>query len=228
MRFEPVPRTNQAKTAGEQVRINMVRTSNGETITLDIPDFSGETFRKHFENREWDPEFRDAIADLQGIVLFINPDDLNNRPRLLILENEYKQILGIKEDNDVVDFVPYDTSHTSNQVKLVDCLQFIEKYGRIARPIKISIAISMWDRLELVGNKLTPEEWTKLQLPLLYQYMFCNSEIFETKYFGVSSQGGNYDDRESLAVGNAMERVKVVEGTVQNHDICRPILWITE
>ncbi len=229
MRFEPVPRTNQAKLQGEQVIINVIDNENGETFSLDIPDFSGETFKKQFENREWDLEFQSAVEGLHGMVLFINPTDENNMPKLLQLINEIQQFYGISENNDGVQFVPYDSSHTCNQVKLIDCLQFLARYGKTSYPLKVSIVISLWDKVEPIAEYThIPEIWVEKHLPLLHQFLTTNSETFNCCYFGISSQGGDYDQRESLAELDPMKRVRVCEGGTISNDISKPILWITK
>lgn len=230
MSFNPVPRTSQTKTKGEQVVINIKKTSTDESISLDIPDFSGETFKNHFDNREWDTDYVETIKNLDGIILFVNPTDENNKPKLLVLRNEILQnFYGINPTNEGVAFIPYDTSHTSNQVKLVDCLQFIEKYSEIKWPIKLSLVVSLWDKVdEAYEGVINPELWIKQNLPLLFQYLNCNKEIFISNYFGISAQGGDYKDREALAELDPMKRVKVREGDNIHEDISRPILWITE
>lgn len=227
MRLEPVPRTNHTKLQGESVSINVINNSDGEKFSLQIPDFSGETFRRQFENREWDQEFEETVRGLSGMMLFINPTDVNNRPKLLIARNEAEQALGIFNTNHGVEFKPYSTEDTCNQVKLADCLQFITQYASTRFPIKLAVVVSMWDQVQTLGEESSPTDWIKYQTPLLYQYLSCNSEYFCTKFFGISSQGGDYEEREKIVELDSMKRVLVVDDFSASNDITQPIVWIT-
>ncbi len=228
MSFEPVLRT-PLKNSGEKVTINVVDKITGKTIELNIPDFSGETFRSHFDQREWTEEFKEILKDTSGVLLFVNPTQTNNMPKLVIREHELMRLFGEEPNNDGVIFEKYDPSHTPNQVKIVEELQFFEKYGDIESPLKIAIIISQWDDVDKAKENLpAPEQWLKHHLPLLYQYCKCNSSIFQVRVYGISAQGGDYRDREELAEKNHLERVFITDGNECNNDILKPIIWVTE
>ena len=51
---------------------------------------------------------------------------------------------------------------------------------------------------EFKQDKVTPKEYIKIKLPLLYQYLEFNSKLFDYEIWGVSAQGGDFDDEDDL------------------------------
>ena len=66
--------------------------------------------------------------------------------------------------------------------------------------LNIRFVVSAWDLVEkeFETDKLTPEGYIKTKLPLLYQYLMCNAEKFNYEIWGVSAQGGDFNDKEDL------------------------------
>lgn len=225
--FTPVFRTSQSII--ERVVISMRRTSTGEVFTLDIPDVSGEAFRRQFQSRDWDTDFKSVIDDTEGILLFIDPMDAKNSPTLLYHEHEHYRFFGdvppAKGQKGI-----WSHEHVPNQVKLVDFLQMVN-YHKPRTISSISIIVSCWDLVEKTADPQTPLEWCKIKMPLLYQFLTANEDTFKTKYFGVSAQGGNYDDAETLKTMQEkppMERIMIVDGHEKTNKILSPILWIID
>lgn len=229
--FEKVPRTNPGVI--EPVIMNLKNIQTGELISLDIPDFSGEIFREHFDNREWTIELYELFNEVAGVLLFINPDDPKNRPSLVSDAIEAANILGEAPPvvNDLTKLISWNSSHTSNQVKMVEHLQMISYYKPEILPMKIGIIISAWDKVEDMANpQILPEQWLKLNLPLLYQYLITNKQDFVLEIFGVSAQGIDYKNKEGvdkLAESSAEERICVKRGNVISKDIAEPITWVS-
>lgn len=207
----------------EQVSIPLLNKTDGQIIKLSIPDISGETFRSQFLTREWDDDFDKLLEDISGIIMFIDPRDEKNMPRLIFQENQHHRIFGdvLKNDNRET---PWTEDLVPSQVKLVDFLQMVD-YHKSGNQ-KISIIVSCWD---LVKGGLTPEEWCAINTPLLYQYIVSNDSIYKTKFFGVSSQGGNYDTRRAeLLKIQPLQRIIVTDGQTNSNNILDPIIWITD
>ncbi len=229
--FEKVPRTNPGVI--EPVLMNLKNVKTGEIILLDIPDFSGEIFREHFDNREWSKELFELFDEIVGTLIFINPNDHKNRPALVSDAIEAAAILGEVPPliNDLSKLIPWDSTHTSNQVKLVEHLQMISYYKDEILPMKIGIIISAWDKVEDIKEpKVYPEEWLKLHLPLLYQYLTTNQSNFICEYFGISAQGVDYDDKDGineLFDVPAEDRICVKQGNNIFNDIAQPISWVS-
>ena len=62
---------------------------------------------------------------------------------------------------------------------------------RESRPIALGVVVSAWDVISALDENWRPEEFVHKRLPLLWQYLTSNPEIFRVRYYGVSAQGGN-------------------------------------
>lgn len=229
LQCKKVTRTNLAKT--ENVKMNLLKSSNSENVLIEIPDISGELFSNHFQLREWSKDYDSLINEINGILLFINPADKKNRTDFIVDANEMESELGgTVEGNESVDFATWSEEFTSNQVKLVETLQFIESRKNSGLPLKISVIVSRWDLVESDGGG-TARSWVQLQMPLLYQYLICNSHQFNTAFYGVSAQGCNYDDPEEVKRMfdlEPFERPLVKADSEFINDLTAPIVWLTE
>lgn len=222
---EEVIRTNQNKI--EEVIINIKHKLSEKSMRLWIPDMRGETFNSQFEHREWDEEFDSILDKAYGMLLFVDPRDIKNKPRLIFKENQPFKVFGETMINDnpqqswTEDLAP-------SQVKLVDFLQMIDFHKpNVLR--KISVVVSCWDEIK---TETDPEIWCKKEVPLLYQYLYSNDHLFDVKYFGVSAQGGSYEKVGAkdllLQLDDPLQRIKVTDGKLETNNILSPILWITD
>lgn len=217
---------------GNTVIMNIRSNETGEEALLEIPDFGGEIFTMHFDSREWSIEFDKLLNEINGVILFINPCEVNNHPKLLIYENEILRYFGEESFTDSTDKVEWSKNFVPHQVKLVETLQFIEYYKLKNKSLKLSIVISAWDLVaKEYGSSYAPATWVGTNLPLLFQYLNCNEDIYKVKYFGVSAQGGDYEvskDLNELTTKEPEHRILVKEDDNVSNDIGRPILWVLE
>ena len=242
-----VTRTNLNES--ETVQMNVLNTASEKNLILEIPDISGELFNSHFQNREWDTYYENIVNQMGGILLFVNPKDKRNRAQYIAdalaiefeMENEFNEkaesnaqdtLETQKEPTEIssVNFPQWSEEHTSNQVKLVETLQFIASRIEIHIPMRISVVISRWDLIEDNGSG-TPLSWFYTKMPLLHQYLICNEAIFQFQVFGVSAQGGDYmknDERSRLLSLEPHDRVIVKLENSFINDISIPIIWLTE
>lgn len=225
--FKPVSRTNPKSET--TVLMNIKNNSNGEKAILEIPDFSGEVFRDHFDTREWSKEHDELLNEVDGILLFINPSEERNRPQFITLENEILRYFGEEPEVKPTQQEEFNLNFVPHQVKLVEILQFMEFYKPKKKPMKVSIVISAWDLVmeNYESKSSSPVKWTATHLPLLFQYIVSNENIFNVQYFGVSAQGGDYDSEEieELMKKKPEERIHVREEDSISTDITKPILW---
>ena len=247
LRCKKVTRTNLNES--ETVRMNVLNASSGKNLILEIPDISGELFNSHFQHREWDSDYENIVRQMGGVLLFINPKDKRNRAQYIAdaveiefeieaeLNEELKSDIQValetpKEPTAVnsIDFPQWSEEQTSNQVKLVETLQFIASQIEVQSPMRISVVISRWDLIEANGSE-TPLSWLQTKMPLLHQYLICNDDIFKLQVFGVSAQGGDYSrehERNRLLGLEPHDRILVkIENSFIN-DIAEPIIWLTE
>lgn len=122
------------------------------------------------------------------------------------------------------EILEWDAKYAAYQAKLVDLLQIASSL-RGAKPARLAVVISAWDRCE--KEKLEPEAWIKARLPLLYQYLLANADVCGFAVFGVSAQGAELTNPGALLdTIRASDRIKVVRGTEESKDLTRPIQFL--
>jgi hypothetical protein len=107
----------------------------------------------------------------------------------------------------------------------VDVLQFVMWLREERQLPRIALMISAWD---LVTAPLSPPEWLERRLPLLSQFLMASVRDRELRVYGISAQGGDLQrDRAALQLArNASERIRVIEGRKEHHDLSAPIKWL--
>jgi hypothetical protein len=211
------------------ISMKLVDANNSHCMDLIIPDLSGETFIDQWITRRWTVDFQEKVSGANGAILFIHPGYIDEGIRIdqvnIISSEISSEVDNIPESN-VTTPVEWDPRKVPTQVQLVEILQFFEGFNEIHSPFKITIFISAWDLLRNI--KKTPDEWLKAQLPLLYQYLQSNEDIFPYQIFGVSAQGGNYpiEQERLLRITEPIERIKVIGHGINSHDLTIPIVWL--
>lgn len=222
---EQVIRTN--KNSLEDVRISIKHNASGKIWTLDIPDLKGERFIRQFEFRQWDEDFERVLQEVDRLILFVDPRDTMNSPRLIFHENQHYRIFGESPPNvENNSSIVWTENLVPSQVKLVDYLQSLD-YHRPGQIKKIAIVISCWD---VLTHSEHPKEWCRKSVPLLYQYILANSDLFDSKFYGLTAQGGSYeteDSKDRLLQMAPLDRVEVTDGITVSKNILTPILWLT-
>jgi hypothetical protein len=136
------------------------------------------------------------------------------------------QSAAIEEMQAPSEILEWNAKYSAYQAKLVDLLQTASRL-RCAKPARLAIVISAWDRCE--KEKLKPEAWIKARLPLLYQYLVANADVCEFAVFGVSAQGAELKSPgELLDTIRASDRIKVVRGPRESKDLTLPIQFLLE
>lgn len=199
-----------------------VKDKNSQKITEFIfPDVSGEMYENQFEYRKYDYEFLEMIDNSDGIILFINPQDL--REPILISD------INVHFENESSETeTPKNWNHklAPTQVVLVDLLQMIAY--NTSRSMKLAVIISAWDLVN-GNNTIKPSKWIAKSLPLLFQFLNANDTIFTTNYYGISAQGGDYsNDISKLLLISPLERILVQTESDKSKDISLPIKWLLD
>jgi len=244
--FVEVGRTMLAKNVGEVI-MNLKNNATGKITTLNIPDFYGELFDAHFQDREWSETYHEQIQNSKELILFVDPYAQNNIARTIMDERQYMEEFSGMEDiltgktvgkkkKEKATPPPanpnvYKHVDTSNQVKLVEILQYLIYTFEPETPYKIALVVSKWDKVIINHKNATPEELVKSNLPLLYQFLSCNRQALDVKYFGISAQGVDYENAKAVtefASTVPEDRVEVFDGTTLTKDIATPITWLSE
>lgn len=209
----------------KQSMVLSLESNQNENITLAFPDLSGESFQHQYEKREAKIKHVELIRNCSGVLLFIHPDKI--REPWLISEVP-ERVRGEESEEVEKGNKPRNPKEDDpTQVQLVELLQFLT-YIRNDQRVRLCIIISAWDLVEVAGQYSKPGILIKEKMPLLWQYVISNSEIFKVKYYGISAQGGKLDESEKLQeIDNPIDRIKIVDDEDnQSKDITLPISWI--
>ncbi len=212
---------------GKILAMRLVLPGEGSTIELTIPDPAGEAFSDQWETGQCPPEYIELARQASGALLFVNP-------------TKVEQGLSIRQVSRVADAArgqaaevpaqsgaqPWTPESAGTQVQIVELLQIVlrEPFNRDYLPL--AVIISAWD--ELVEDRLKPEEWLSAELPLLHQFLKSNQDIFPSRMYGVSAQGGDLekDAARLLSVREPWKRVLIVGPECSDHDLTAPLRWL--
>lgn len=220
-KWADVKQISRTKPEFEKIRITLLlKTQNQEEFEVTFPDLSGESFQAQYTKRETTQEIADYIKQCDGILLFINPENINE---LTLIPEVPKELREDAQQENMA--LPRNPLEDPMQVQLVELLQFIN-YIRDAQVIKLGVIISAWDRVEVALGDLKnkPKEFVFKRLPLLWQFLESNSNCYLSYYYGISAQGGQLSESQVLLGKDPYERLIVVdEYGNRSHDISLPL-----
>ncbi len=196
----------------------------GRSSVLTFPDISGGSFERQVSDRICNSDYVDGLNAGGGILLFINPEHVKDSMSII----DADPIFDDDEEDEKSDIEAKEWSPAliSDQVKLVEILQFLDKPPFRRRPRRLAIIISAWDIV--LEPKPTPEGWLEREMPLLHQFIGSNPTMFTTRVYGVSAQGGRFEgaEVERLLELTPSKRIQCIgEGSLA-HDLSSPILWL--
>lgn len=174
-----------------------------QEILFVVPDLSGEIFRDLVYDRRIKRTILKQMEDADTLLFFINTATMIPETRLGVQEisaikkvdEEYGETKIENSDKDEeIEQLQEKHNNQSAVVELLQCIVYLVKH-----PLNIKFIVSAWDLVEKAHEKqrLSPEEYIKKKLPLLYQYVFLNPNI-SYEYWGVSAQGGDFEDKEEV------------------------------
>ena len=123
--------------------------------------------------------------------------------------------------NEPVSWAP---SRMPVDVRAVDLLQ--ELLEERSTRLPVVIVISAWDR----AHDTTPTDWLAKQLPLLEQFLACNSGQLPHAVFGVSAQGADFDEPTDARrePDDPWDRSYVVRPDGVRGTVAEPIEWLID
>lgn len=218
-----VPRT---PTDSEKVVTMILKDSASEnTVTLTFPDLSGESFSSQWTERQITISYDDFLKTASGGVLFVTPEP--HKPARIDAAAGLVQEMNQADGNGDAHFVEWEASLAPRQVQLVELLQLIADRDYFKPPFRLALVISAWDKLKTTG--ISPAEWFTKEVPLLFQFLETNRNLFEYTIYGISAQGGEYaTETERLTEVDPSERIDVVtaDGKTSSHDLTESLLWL--
>lgn len=229
-RWRAGKKQQRTETSGMKVVSMRLKTAQGRSVEVSFPDMPGEDFSGMWEKREIDQAMVGTL-EAKAIVLIINGDTIKF-PAWIVEQMAIAKGAGINPAKaDLVDWSPH---LAPTQVQVVELLQFLMTGDLFVGPRRLAVLISAWDEVE--GDGLDPEEVLSTKLPLLDQYLRNGRDPWTWRVWGVSAQGGVYEDPDKgeqfeataalRELDRPSDRIKVVEGGTESTDITMPLAWL--
>lgn len=218
LRCEEVDRTKPATEGWVELH---VRNRNSELAsTLTIPDLRGETFEQPLCAGTCHPDLYEAVKRSDALLVFTNADREDDATMIADLGDLLSPAHHDGEASTL--FRPEDMPE---EAKLVEFLQMANRRPFRAKRRKLAIAISAWD---VVSAEMTPDHWFAENRPMLDQFLHHNNALWQTRFYGVSAQGGRLPrDRRKLGqIKEASRRIKLVGHGADPHDLTAPLNWL--
>jgi hypothetical protein len=214
------------RTPGEgemDVAIVLSDPENDGIMHLRIPDMSGELFKTQWESRRCTAEFADLVDSVGGCLLFLHPEKTIETQWIADANAILEQWGGQNEEEkkEKQASTDWDASTAPTQVQMVELLQFMAELTE--RQLRLAVIVSAWD---LVTEQATPTEWVEKRMPLLWQYIMANPDLYSVSYMGVSAQGGERSEEALLDYETASHRIRVHAPGSKEHDITHPVRWL--
>lgn len=224
---------DRTATGGNRLVSMNLKDANDAPVRVTFPDIPGEAYRRMWEDRDCEPEIVE-ILQAGGVLLFIHADSITP-PRWVIDEVAQSKALGLEVPEG--EEVPWHPRMAPTQVQLVDLLQLLRSEPLDVGPRKLAIMLSAWDKAE--GERLAPDAYLEAKLPLLAQYLRRGIDGWIYRVYGLSAQGGDYDqvdpgaerrpEAEALRLlDQPSTRIRLVQNGPATHDLTEPLAWLME
>ncbi len=218
----------------EQVVTLWLHNQAGEEIELTIPDLSGEAFELQLRERRWSTEFDALVNNTNGVLLFVHPDAIRAGRRIDFAQKLQSQLRPSGGAQPTMQSsaqaipVPWSHDQMPTQVQLVELIQFVAERCKSRDRLRVAVIISAWDLVESIVAD--PEEVVRKQMPLLWQFLYANTDSISHIVVGVSAQGGDIEkDCKALLEKDAPSlRINVVGLDSDAHDLSAPVSWLIE
>lgn len=229
LNYEEVVRTTQLNEAIPT--IHLVDDTETLKCMLSVPDLSGETYLRHWVDREWSDSFSDTAVAASGILVFVHPNQPLEAPEitttLRLLPAALQAEATAHETEQHHKDPEWNSEKAAGVVQLVDILQFLQRNLRL--PLRIAVVVSAWDLIK--AQYASPREFIEQRTPFLEQFLRTNSESFSFTVFGVSALGTDLKNEQGTKrlqeeTNCASERIEVVSSAGASHDITRPLRWV--
>lgn len=196
----------------------------GKKYLLDVPDISGEIFRDLIKDRRITKKIVRRISESECLLFFINYYNMSWE-KIIPLQKKKNSNTNEKEllDSNLED------RREVNQSEIVELLQTLLDL-KLNKPY-IRFVLSAWDKVEKEkGENILPEKFVKEVFPLLYQFVKTNSKYLKAEYWGISAQGGDFQDPKDIERIKKEEynAIKVVEPTGKHSSDLTALLYLKE
>lgn len=226
--------------------------------TIVTPDLSGESFDVQWEMRTISKKYYEYLLVVKGLLAFVHSEKFNTGPLIGRQTRELEELIradseqpqetkpgnreesssnGIKDHSPEPKPVPFDPEKVPTQTKVVDMLSQALRVSSHGKGVtRVGLVVSAWDLVKQKFN--TPDQWLRVNMPLLGQFLASNTKRFDYKLFGVSAQGTELNEknrdeylqnrRDLLKLHSASDRIIVTDGESVGHNITAPLQWLRQ
>lgn len=222
----------RTQVSGAKAVTMQLKDDEGQKVEVSFPDLPGEDFSRMWERRELDKGMLETLT-APSLVLIINGDTIK-MPAWLVDWKMLQRKLGIVPPQK--EPIEWSADLAPTQVRIVDLLQMLMSGGLNIGGRRLALLISAWDKVE--GEGQTPAEILDSKLPFLSQYLRSGRDPWTWQVWGLSAQGGVYEDPEKdesfpetdrlRDLERPSDRIKVVDGDTVSSDITRPLKWLID
>jgi hypothetical protein len=218
------------------VRMNL-QDHASRVVQIVIPDVPGEDFRSMWEDRELGNALGASLG--KGNILLLLHGNKVKAPAWITERAALREAAkGEQGEQGAPDPKEWHPRFAPTQVQLVELLQQISHPPVGSTGRRVVVMISAWDKVE--GEELSPESFLSAKLPMLFQYLAAGRDGWDYRVYGVSAQGGEYDENDQnkerpkkgkdadrlREVDVAAERIRLVFEQNESHDLTEPLQWL--
>jgi GTPase SAR1 family protein len=206
------------------VEFHVRNRATSATSLISMPDLRGEAFEQPACTGQCHEQLLSALVESNGMLLFTNAD----REDDALLIDDLGDILADGESLGLSVETSFKPQNMPEEVKIVEFLQVANR--RPARPKlrKIAVIVSAWDVVS--PKNINPLSWVETNRPMLAQFLQTNTDLWDTRVYGVSAQGGRLpQERAELeSIQRPSERIRVLGHDAAVHDLSAPVSWLMD
>lgn len=193
--------------APENICFLMCAKGNEDEISLEVPDFRGESIR-HIISENQPSEFDVWCSKAENLLFFISDeragiyaDDFEDDEDVT---DASENIVTEDQDSELPPILELDTKMITPATQNMLILRYLHEHYKFK---KMVICLTAWDRKIKAngGEAIDPENYLKDKSPALYNFISYHFE--NAKYFGLSGQGEEYDYVRTGEGDNERKRV---------------------
>ncbi len=179
------------------------------TVTLVIPDHSGEQLETLVQRRVWPALLVEELARASAVILFVHPLKVKAPLELHLLPGGQKP-------------PDYKNDQACTAAQLIDGLEEVLEAMSHRAPVRVAVVISAYD---LAGDH-TPEQWLDLRLPAIASMLRSDPARVQSAVFGVCAQGGAREHADEVKRrGDLHERAWAKAADGSDVAFSEPVRW---
>lgn len=197
---------------------DLIHMESGRKFQMAIPDFKGERFKLILQNKTVE-EVDNWLKQADCLLFFLSPN-----PEMKFNE-EYGEISLEKKSYKPLEEFTVDA--IDEWIQNIELLKYISE---TRGDLKIAFCVSKWDMM--MGKQVNVEDWIRQEH--LFFHNFVKYHFSNVKYFGVSAQGLDYNQRGEMSeeivseLTDQKRRAFISSGKDRDYDITLPFSWLLE